>query len=551
MEGAERPPNRMAKILLMGEATWHKTGYSNYGKNILEGLQAKGHEVAEVAAFGHINDAKINTIPWKVYSIDPDQGNPEEIHVFNNSVAPMTGSWKFEYALIDFMPDYVISFRDPWIDRFIYESPLRKYFNWIYMPTCDAIPWDNNWVNSFQNADALLTYSTWAFKELQKLSKINLIDVAPSGSEKDVFKPLEKDVKKGFGIPSDTFIVGTVMRNQERKLFPGLFKAFRKFLDSIPKEQASKTKLLCHTSYPDVGWDIPRILIENNVEDNVYFTQVCLDCKQIFISKWSGPCRQCPCCLPDGKECRSDKVIFPNTVVGFSREQLNLVYNAMDIYVQYANCEGLGMPQIEAAYSGLVVCATDYSAMASVVRELDGIPIKVSGFYKESSSHRDMAVPDSESLVDALKRFTSLSLEERKAWGKRSMLAAHKHFDYQKSVDVWDFAINSVPKRNNWFSPPDATSYQIAHNDGGNFENVKSAFKDINLDKGIGWEHMELLRCLNREVFDKNSLGISVLNERFVPFSKQNLVSSAHSKLEKIVFWEKKRIAKIESMKGK
>ena len=41
--------------------------------------------------------------------------------------------------------------------------------------------------------------------------------------------------------------------------------------------------------------------------------------------------------------------------------------NTFDLYVQYANSEGFGLPQVEAAGCGIPVASVDYSAMSSVV----------------------------------------------------------------------------------------------------------------------------------------------------------------------------------------
>ena len=57
-----------------------------------------------------------------------------------------------------------------------------------------------------------------------------------------------------MGINPEWKVIGTVMRNQRRKLFPELFEAFGKYLK---KTQDKNTYLYCHTSYPDNGWDLP------------------------------------------------------------------------------------------------------------------------------------------------------------------------------------------------------------------------------------------------------------------------------------------------------
>jgi glycosyltransferase involved in cell wall biosynthesis len=50
-----------------------------------------------------------------------------------------------------------------------------------------------------------------------------------------------------------------------------------------------------------------------------------------------------------------------------------LIYNLFDLYIQYHNSEGFGIPVIEAAACGTPVIATDFSAVCDVVRKVDGV----------------------------------------------------------------------------------------------------------------------------------------------------------------------------------
>ena len=68
---------------------------------------------------------------------------------------------------------------------------------------------------------------------------------------------------------------------------------------------------------------------------------------------------------------------------GVSYEDLSSIVNLFDLYTQYANCEGFGLPYVEAAACGVPVCGTDYSAMESEIRKLEGFPIKPKALYKE------------------------------------------------------------------------------------------------------------------------------------------------------------------------
>ena len=102
-----------------------------------------------------------------------------------------------------------------------------------------------------------------------------------------MYKPVEdkRKHKQFVGLDPDCKIIGTVMRNQRRKLYPDLFEAFKKFLD---KAEDKNYYLYCHTSYPDLGWDIPELLNEHGIGSKVLFTYICPETKKPFVSVFKG-----------------------------------------------------------------------------------------------------------------------------------------------------------------------------------------------------------------------------------------------------------------------
>ena len=89
------------------------------------------------------------------------------------------------------------------------------------------------------------------------------------------------------------------------------------------------------------------------------FTYYCQVCHKPHVGYFKGEKTNCPFC--------GDKsAVFPNVVKGLTDAQLNKIYNLMNVYVQYAICEGLGIPQLEAASAGIPLISVDYSAMSEV-----------------------------------------------------------------------------------------------------------------------------------------------------------------------------------------
>ena len=431
---------RKKRILFCSEATFLSTGYATYTREILNYLHSTGkYELAEMASYGNRHDSRAANIPWKFYGVVPDDRCSEkEREQYSQHTTAQFGEMMFEEVCLDFQPDIVCDIRDFWMLDFQERSPFRPYFKWCIMPTVDAQPQARQWVATYQSADACLTYSEWAGELLKKQSgnKINYIGVA-SPSAHPAYSPIsnKKELRASLGLPDDSFIIGTVMRNQRRKLYPDLFEAFKMLLSKV--ENPDKYFLYCHTSYPDLGWDIPELLQQYQLSSKVYFTYICSQTNKFFPSLFKGAIAQSPYTNKFG-------AALSNVRNGLSYEDLSKVMNLFDLYVQYANCEGFGLPQVEAAACGVPVMATDYSAMESVVRNLKGTPIKPKALYKELETGCFRAVPDNLLASDLMKSFFELSEKERVEKSIEARRAFEERYTWERSGKVWEEYFDSV-----------------------------------------------------------------------------------------------------------
>ena len=447
---------RKKRILFCSEATFLNTGYATYTREILNYLYSTGkYELAEMGSYGERNDPRAANIPWGYYGVVPNnscepRASQEENDAYSQSGAAQFGEWIFEHVCLDFLPDIVCDIRDFWMLEFAERSPFRPYFKWAIMPTVDARPQARQWISSYESADACLTYSDWAGEVLKKQSggKINYLGSAPPSAHPAYMHIKDKRAhKKSMGLDPDFKIIGTVMRNQRRKLYPDLFEAFRKFLD---KSENKNYYLYCHTSYPDLGWDIPELIQEHGLSSHVLFTYICPETKQPFPSLFNGAVAQSPFTGKWGST-------LSNVKNGLSYEDLSKVINLFDLYTQYANCEGFGLPQVEAAACGVPVCGTDYSAMESVLRKLEGHPIKPAALYKELETGCLRAVPDNDAAAKFFLEFFSKSQEERDAIGKKTRENFEKYYQWDISGKQWEDYFDSVeipPFDQGWGSPP-------------------------------------------------------------------------------------------------
>lgn len=444
---------RKKRILFCSEATFLNTGYATYTREILNYLFSTGkYEIAELASYGSRNDPRARNIPWKFYGVLPDESSSkEERDQYASNPTAQFGENLFEPVCLDFKPDVVCDIRDFWMLDYQERSPFRPFYKWCIMPTVDARPQARQWIATYQSADACITYSEWAGEVLKAQSggNINYLGISPPSAD-SAYKPIDNkaELRASFGLDPEYKIIGTVMRNQRRKLYPDLFAAFKLLLDKV--EDNSKYMLYCHTSYPDLGWDIPELLQQYQLSSRVLFTYICAQTGRPFASLFRGAVAQSPYTGKYG-------AMLSNVKIGASYEDLSKIINLFDIYVQYANCEGFGLPQVEAAACGVPVMATDYSAMESVVRNLNGIPIKPKALYKELETGCLRAVPDNELAAQKLLEFFSKPESIRRKMGFDTRQAFLRHYQWNKSGKVWEDyfdSISIIPDHLGWKSEP-------------------------------------------------------------------------------------------------
>lgn len=489
---------RKPRILFCSEATFLNTGYATYTREILNYLYSTNkYELAEMASYGERSDPRAASIPWKFYGVVPDNTcSEEEKQQYAQHPIAQFGELMFESVCLDFMPDVVCDIRDFWMLDFAERSPFRPYFKWCIMPTVDARPQARQWVATYQSADACLTYSEWAGEVLNQQSggKINYIGISPPSAH-HAYQPIEdkEGLRSSFGIDPNAKIIGTVMRNQRRKLYPDLFQAFRLLLDSV--EDNSNYYLYCHTSYPDLGWDIPELLQQYQLSSKVYFTYICGQTGRPFASLFKGAIAQSPFTGQYGAS-------LSNVKNGVEYEDLAKIINLFDLYVQYANCEGFGLPQVEAAACGVPVMATDYSAMESVVRNLGGIPLTPKALYKELETGCFRAVPDNILAAQKFKEFFEKPISIRKKLGFETRQAFLQHYQWDKSGKAWENYFDSVEisdSFDNWKMPPRITT---------------PTPKPIQLPDNIG--HKDIARWLISEVLGEPERINSYIESRLI-----------------------------------
>lgn len=402
------------------------TGFGNSMKNILIRLhQDPRFEVVELAN-GVRYGAPIST-PWRAYGTYPsDMKTLQEIQ--NNPRLERLsayGNYTIDKIIELEKPDVVIGIEDIWA----FEWHQKKWFDKlgvILWTTLDSLPILDQAFNLAPKVNKFLVWASFAEKEMKKRGFD--VETLHGAIDYSSFKPLENrnELRAKFGL-QDNFLIGFVFKNQLRKSVPNLLEGFRLF-----KENNPEAKLLLHTDWKndENTWDIPKYIEEKGLDPNdILATYVCQKCKNYLLAPYQGEDRNCPIC-------NSEKsLITKNNIFGVTEEQLNEIYNLMDVYCHPFTSGGQELPIQEAKAAGLITLVTEYSCgLDSCYEEDGGIPLKWVE-YREPFTQFIKATTLPESICESLQRVKDMPEEEKKeliANGKRCI---DDKFNVDKIVD--------------------------------------------------------------------------------------------------------------------
>ena len=320
-------------------------------------------------------------------------------------------------------PDALLLITDPryFIHIFNMEQELRKKIPIAYLNIWDDYPAPMYNQPYYEACDLLMGIS----KQTVNINKIVLGDKAdnkilryvPHGLDENIYKPIPKDNpdlikfrKNLFGNNNPEFVAFFNSRNIRRKQIPDTMLAFRAFLDSLPKDKASKCNLILHTEgVTDHGTDLYKVkdyLFGENYPDAIKFSHKKL-----------------------------------------SLQELNFLYNVADVQMLITSNEGWGLTLTEAILSGTPVIANTTGGMQDQMQFIDEngdwftpspeVPSNHRGTYKNHGEWAFPVYPTSRSIqgspptpyiyddrcawedvTERLKEVYNLSPEERENRGK-------------------------------------------------------------------------------------------------------------------------------------
>jgi len=293
----------MSKILWYGDAC-SNTGFARVTHSILEHLK-KDHEVV-VYGINYTGDP--HEYPFKIYPAGAV--NPSD----------KFGIGRIQQIVERERPDFFICLNDLWIVNQVWERIhlLKSQLNFKFIA---YFPTDSEWyplpmLRFIEDWDFAITFTPEQAQRLMAHGiKPKKLGIMPHGLDQGKFYAIDQDeARKRLGLPLDKFIVFNGNRNQPRKLIDQTIKAFAEFA-----KDKDDTILYLNMGEKDLGWAVQE-LFETEMRRR-------------------------------GADPAAKLAITPNMnyMTAPPDEQLNLIYNAVDVGINTANGEGWGLVPFEHA----------------------------------------------------------------------------------------------------------------------------------------------------------------------------------------------------------
>lgn len=504
---------RKPKILFVNEASFLRTGFSTYGWQVLRRLQATGkYNIVELGSYATQNDPRWKDprwgISWRYYGVMPEPNDQQGQQIYKQGYHfNQFGQWKFDEVLLKEKPDIVIDIRDRWMaSEWQLKSPFRKYFTYVYMPCVDSHPPMPDWIRDYKDVDYILGYSHYA-KHVLERHGIKCYHVTNPGVDTNVFNLGEGKAKarERWGFRKGLKPILCVHRNQKRKLLPDMVYAYLILKNEYP-EAFKGTVLHFHTSWPDVGFNIPVVMdrakmaripykdAHGQLKEKKYkiplkyadvvFSYICHACGHTFVSPFvngmaqvknleTGDTRmeKLTCDLIFCQKCGKKEARMPNTQRGFDPEDFADIYRAAHIHVQPAIAGADEMPMNEAKACGTPVLGPVHAAMHEKVEKTNycdddrykgGMPIKIESLYTEAETMQHRCIIDKEHLAKQLNKvLTNSNLWQKLS--KEAVEVTEKYYDWDDIANTWDqFLTEEVEVDTEaWDAPPKLKEYTV------------------------------------------------------------------------------------------
>lgn len=425
---------RKKRVLIHSNFCKAFTGFGKNQKNILKYLYNTGkYEVFEAANMKMSGDPRLDLLPWKAYGTVPK--NYASLKEEDKRKAGY-GFFEIDDIIEKVKPDLYIGVEDIWAFTNFHHKPWWNKISTMVWTTLDSLPL---LPQALEYAPKIKNYFVWASfaeKAFKEKGYDHVKTLRGSLDTNHFFRLKDEQrsqLREFHGIDKNDFVVGFVFRNQLRKSVPNLLDGFKTF-----KEKNNNAKLLLHTHW-DEGWDINRLIDEKEINrGDILTTYFCSSCNSYHVRNFTGQNQKC-------RECGENTLNTTNVSQGCTEEQLNQVYNLMDVYCHPFTSGGQEIPVQEAKLTELITLVTNYSCGEdSCSEESGGIPLNWHE-YREPQTQFIKASTDANHIAEMLEKVYQMPKEERDEIGKKSRKWVFDNFSIDVIGPKLEEIIDSVP----------------------------------------------------------------------------------------------------------
>jgi glycosyltransferase involved in cell wall biosynthesis len=431
------------KLLYQSDFSLAKTGFGRASKTLLTYLHNTGkYDITHYCCGLQYSSPELKRTPWKSIGTLPDTS--KEIEEINRdpNVARMAsyGAHFLDKVIKQEKPDVYIAAQDIWGIDFAID---KKWFNKItsvLWTTLDSLPILPTAVEKAQKIKNYWIWSDFATKALHDLNHKH-VKTMHGPLDCSVFKKLSQDKKtnlrQAYNIPYNAFVIGFVFRNQLRKSVPNLLEGYALWKRRNP--QVKNTYLLLHTHWGE-GWNIYKLADEYGIDKKeILTTYVCKSCGSYEVKPFHGQDVDCRFCGSQKSQ------LTTNVGIGISEEQLNEVYNLMDVYCHPFTSGGQEIPIQEAKLTELITLVTNYSCGEELCQEGSGSLELEWSEYREHGTEFRKASTKPTSIAKQLDKVYNMTPQKRGELGKISREWTLENYSIETVGKAIEEFIDSAP----------------------------------------------------------------------------------------------------------
>ena len=434
---------RKKKVLFQSDSAVAKTGFGRNSKEILSYLYNTGkYEIFHYCCGTNKNESALQRTPWE--SIGTMPSDQETLIKLNED--PQTGrevnygGYFVNDTVKQVKPDVFIGAQDIWGVESMASKPWFKKITSALWTTLDSLPLYPNAIKIAKDVKNYWVWSNFAEKEFARLGHDHIKTVHGAINHESFYRLEDeerKHLRNKFNIEEDAFIIGFVFRNQLRKSVPNLIEGYAKWKEKC--KPTKKTYLLFHTSWKE-GWNIHKLCDEYGVsKEEVLTTHVCKNCKSFYIKPYKGEDKTCELCSKEKSQ------VTCSVTLGIEENQLNQVYNLMDVYCHPFTSGGQEIPIQEAKFTELITLVTDYSCGEESCEDGSGsFPLEWSE-YREHGTQFRKASTCPNSIAKNLDKVFRMLPKERQALEKQAREWAISKFSTKVTGKFLEDFIDNAP----------------------------------------------------------------------------------------------------------